>query len=88
MTRYSVQPGDGIFVKVYQFLYFARNMGKNIGKNISKSLSSNFSQKALDHAKQSATDAFKTSSKRVIPKIVEAARNLTGSNITDKITRS
>ena len=73
---------------VYEFLSFVKNMGKNIGKNVSKCLNSKYSQKILDHAKQSATDAFKTSSKRVIPKIVEAAGNLTGSNITDKITRS
>ena len=42
-------------------------MGKNIGKNISRILSSKHSQKRLDHAKNSATDAFKTS-KRVIQK--------------------
>ena len=34
-------------------------MDKNVGKNISKNLSSKYSQKPLDHAKQSATDAFK-----------------------------
>ena len=34
-------------------------MGKNIGKNISKNLSGKYSQKLLDHAKQSATDALK-----------------------------
>ena len=39
-------------------------MGKNIGKNISKSLNTKCSQKLLDHAKQFATDAFKTSSKK------------------------
>ena len=38
-------------------------MGKNIGKNISKTLSGKYKQKLLDHAKQSATDALKTSSK-------------------------
>ena len=36
MTRYSVQPRDLIFVKGYEFLSFARNMGKNVVKNISK----------------------------------------------------
>ena len=43
-------------------------MGKKIGKNISKNLSGKYSphmlaahQKFLDHAKQSATDALKTS---------------------------
>ena len=34
-------------------------MGKNIGKNISKSLKMKYSQKLLDHAEQSGTDAFK-----------------------------
>ena len=43
-------------------------MGKNIVKNISRILSSKHSQKLLDHAKNSAKDAFKTSSKRVIQK--------------------
>ena len=67
MGRYSVQPKDRIFIKSYGFLSFVKNMDKNIGKNRSKSLSRKFSpfmlamhQKLLDHAKQSATDAFKT----------------------------
>ena len=46
------------------FLSFA----KDIGKNISKSLNSKSNKKPLDHAKQSAADAFKTSSKRDIQK--------------------
>ena len=45
--HYSVQPRDGIFVKGYGFLSFA----KNIGKKISKNLSGNYSQKILDNAK-------------------------------------
>ena len=60
----SAQPIDSIFEKRYGFLSFAINMGENIGKNISKILSGKYSQKLLDHAKQSATDAFKTASKR------------------------
>ena len=51
-------------------------MGKNIGKNISQSLNSKYSQKILDHAEQSATDAFKTSSKRVMQKTVVATGDL------------
>ena len=51
-----------IFVKGYGFLSFAKNMGRNIGKNISKELSGNDSQKPLDHAEQSATDALKITS--------------------------
>ena len=63
---YSVQPRDQMFVKGYGFLSFAKNMGKNIGKNISKNLSRKYSQKCINHAKESATDAFKTASKRGI----------------------
>ena len=29
MTHYLVQPGDWIFVKGYELLSFARNMGEN-----------------------------------------------------------
>ena len=59
MTRYSVQWRDQIFVKGYGFLSFPRNIRKNIGKITSKNLSSKYTQKLLDHAKQSATDALK-----------------------------
>ena len=38
------------------------------------------------HVKQSATDAFKTASKRVIHKTAEATGDLIGNKITDKIT--
>ena len=60
--RYLVQPRDQIFVKVYGFLSFVKNMGRNIGKNRSKNLISKYGQKLLDHAKQSATDALKINS--------------------------
>ena len=78
MMRSSVQPIDQTFVKGYGFLSFAKNMGKNIGKNISKTLSGKYRQKLLDHAKQSATDALKTSSKRVIRKTAETTGDLIG----------
>ena len=64
MMRYSVQPRDQIFVKSYGFVSFAKDMDKNISKNVSKDLSGNYIQKRLDHAKKSATDAFKATSKR------------------------
>ena len=64
MTRYSGEPRDLIFVKGYGLLPFAKNVGKNIGKIISKNSSSKYSQKLLDHAKQSTTDAFKIASEK------------------------
>ena len=66
MICYSVQPRDRIFVKGYGFLSFAENMYKKVVKNISENLSGEYCQKRLDHAKKSATDAFKTTPKRVI----------------------
>ena len=56
-------------MKGYGFLSFAKNMGKNISKSTSKSLSGKYSQKILDHAKTSATDALKTSSMKLILKL-------------------
>ena len=88
MTRYSVQPRYRIIVKGYRFLFFAKNMVKNIGKNKSKTLNSKYGQKLLDHAKQSATYAFKTSLKRVIRKTAEAIGNLIRNKIADEITRA
>ena len=36
MARYSIQPRDRVYVKGYEFLSFAKNMGENIGKSINK----------------------------------------------------
>ena len=54
---------------------------KNMCKNKSKVLSFKYSQKLLDHTKQSATDALKTSSKRVSQKTAEATCDLTGNEL-------
>ena len=75
MTRYSVQPRNGIFIKGYGFLTFVKNMGKNISKN----LRGKYSQKPLNHAKKSATYILKNSSKPVIQKT--ATGDLTGNKI-------
>ena len=58
--RYSIEPRDRICVKGYGFLSFAKNMGKSV--------SNKYSQKLVDSAKKSTTDAVKTASKRVIKK--------------------
>ena len=75
--RYSIEPRDRIYVKGYGFLSFAKNMGKN--------LSNKYGQKLLDSAKKSTTDAIKTTSKRAIQKTAEAAGDLIGNKIADKI---
>ena len=88
MTRYSIQPRDRMFVKGYGFLSFAENMVTNISKNISKTLSGKYSQKIFDHAKKSATDMLKTSSKRVIQETAEATGDLIGNKIADVVAKS
>ena len=81
MTRYSIQPTDRIFVKSYGFS-FAKNLAKNIDKKISKNLSGKYSQKLIDCAKQPAIDLFETASKTA-----EAAGDLIGNKVADKITK-
>ena len=69
-------------------------MGKIIGKNIGKSMGGIYDsgmlamrQKRLDHAKQSAIDALKTSSKRVIQKTGEASGDLIDNKIANRISK-
>ena len=71
-----------------------KDMCKTIGKNISKNLRGKYSpgilalrKKVLDHAKESATDAFKATSKRAIQKAAEATGDLIGKKIAKKITK-
>ena len=78
---------------------FSKSIGKSIGKNISKSLSSKYNQKLLDHAKNSTTDALKTTSTKsskniiqkfhhsIIQKTAEATSDLIGNKIADRITK-
>ena len=83
--RYSIEPRDRIYVKSYGFLFFAKNVGRHANK-VAKSLSNKFCQKLFDSAKKSTTDTIETASKRAIQKTAEAAGDLIGNKIADKIT--
>ena len=86
--RCSIEPRYVIFVHSYGFLSFAKNMRKIIGKNISENLSSKHSQKLLDQAMKSTTDALKTASKKTpIQKTAEATGDLIGNKNADKVTK-
>ena len=61
-----------------------KNIGKNIGKNVSKNLRGKYSQKLLDYAKSSATEAFATPSKRVILKTAETTGNLIDNKMANR----
>ena len=72
-------------IKGYGFLSFAKNFGIHTSK-VAKNMNNKYSQKLLDSAKKSATDAIKTTSKRAIQKTAEATGNLIYNKIADKIT--
>ena len=78
--RYPIEPKDRIYVKGYRFLSFAKKMGEN--------LSNKYSQKLLDTANKSTTDAIKTASKRATHETAEATGNLIANKIAYKITVS
>ena len=71
--RYSTQPKFRKYVKGYGFLSFARKFGDKYGK------------KLMDAATKTGIDAAKTASKRVVQKTAEAAGDLIGNKIDDKI---
>ena len=75
-VRCSIEPKDRIYVKGYGFLFFAKNMGKN--------LSNKYSQRLLDSAKTSTTDAIETASKKAIEKAAEVTGDLIGNKFLIK----
>ena len=83
--RYSIESRERRHVKGYGFLSFARNIGTHATK-VAKNMSNKYSQKLVDTAKKSTTDAIKTASKRAIRKTAEATGDLVGNKIADKIT--
>ena len=72
--RYSVEPRDRVYVKGYGFSSLAKN------------LNNKYSQKLIDPAKRSTTNALKTALKRAMEKIAEATGDLIGNKTADKIT--
>ena len=76
--RYSIEPRDWIYVKDRGFLSFAKNIGRNLRNKCS--------QKILDSAKNSTTDAIKTAWNRALQKTAETTGHLIGNKIADKIT--
>ena len=76
--RYSIEPRGRIYVKGYEFLSFAKNIGK--------SLSNKSGQKLINSDEKSTADAIKTASKRATQKTAEATGDLISNKIVDKIT--
>ena len=86
MRCYLIELRDQTFAKGYGFFIFAEHIGKIQVKNASKNFKSKYSQKLLDHAQQSATDALKTASRRPIQETAKPTNDLTYNKIADEIT--
>ena len=63
-------------------------MGKNLSNKwvMGKNLSNKYSQKRINSAKKSTTDAIKTASKRASQKTVKVTADFIGNKIADRIT--
>ena len=72
--RYLTEPKFRKYVKEYGFLSFAKQFGDKHGKNL------------MDTATKTVIDAAETASKTVVQKTAEAAGDLIGNKIADKIT--
>ena len=72
--RYTTEPRFRKYVKGYGFLSFAKKFGDKYGK------------KLMDSAAKAGIDEAKTASKGVVQKTAEAAGDLIGNKIADKIT--
>ena len=83
--HHSIEAKERRYVKGYGFSSFARNIGTHATKVV-KNMTNKYSQKLVDTAKKSATDAIKTASKRAIQKTAEATGDLIGNKIANKIT--
>ena len=94
MMRYSVKHRYEIFVKGGTFLSFAKNNCKNVGKNIIINLSGKYTpfmlaahQNFLIMLQKYATDALKTSSKKLMQKTAEATGDFIDNKITDRVRK-
>ena len=72
--RYSIEPGDRIYVKKNGFLSFAKNIGNKYG------------QKLFNRTEKATKDVIKIASKKAIQKTAEATGDLIGNKIAYKIT--
>ena len=69
------------------FCFLLKTCAKILVKNKNKNLSYKYSQKLLDHAKKSATDAARNMSKKVFRKTSKATGDLISNKFANNITK-
>ena len=91
--RYSIEPKERRYVKGYDFLSFARNFGNkydkkliNTGIKTGTNFNSKYGKKLPDTAIKPGKDFATIAGKKILHKSAEAAGDLIGNKIADKIT--
>ena len=87
--RYSLEPHYRRYVQGQGFMSFPRNIGNKYGKKIfdvSKSMKNKYDEKILDIS--AGKDFAKIAGKKVLTKSAEAAGDLIGNKIADRINKS
>ena len=93
--RYSLEPRYRRYVQGQGFMSFARNIGNKYGKKIfdksldvGKSMKKKYGKKILDNSLSAGKDFAKIAGKKVLTKNAEAAGDMIGNKIADRITKS
>ena len=93
--RYSLEPSYRRYVQGEGFMSFAKNIGNKYGGKIfdkntdlSKSMKKKYGKKILDNSLSAGKDFAKIAGKKVLTKRAEAAGDLIGNKIADRITKS
>ena len=91
--RHSLEPEYRKYVKDYGFLSLARNFGGKYGKKLMNTaiktgtnFDSKYGKKLRDTAMKTGKDFAMIAGKKIVHKSAEAAGDLIGSKIADKIT--
>ena len=94
--RYSLEPSYRRYVQGQGFMSFAKNIGNKYGRklfdksiDVSKSMKKMYGRKILDNSLSAGLKDFaKIAGKKVLTKSAEAAGDLIGNKIADRITKS
>ena len=91
--RYSIEPRERRYVKVYGFMSFARNFGNKYVKKLMNTaiktgtnVNSKYGKKLTDTAIKTGKDFATIAGKKIVHKSAEATGDLIGNKIADKIT--
>ena len=91
--RYSIEPRERRYIKGYGFLSFAKNFGNKYNKKLMNiaiktgtSFNSKYGKKVTDTAIKTGNDFATIAGEKIVHKSAEAAGDLIGNKIADKIT--